>query len=83
MKKTLAMLLLMALFFSGVLAVAEQKWISDDNKAFFADLLTDLMRAYETPSKADLTVDVSKQTVRSIVHEIILMLETEGFFDRS
>jgi sulfate adenylyltransferase len=38
---------------------------------------------YETPSKADLTVDVSKQTVRSIVHEIILMLETEGFFDRS
>lgn len=37
---------------------------------------------YETPKNPDLTVDVSKQSVRSIVHEIILMLETEGFFDR-
>ena len=36
---------------------------------------------YETPSKADLVVDVSKQSVRSIVHEIVLLLESEGFFD--
>ncbi|KAJ6117545.1 Sulfate adenylyltransferase [Penicillium capsulatum] len=38
---------------------------------------------YETPEKANLVVDLSKQNVRSIVHEIILMLETEGFFDRT
>ncbi|KAF7591849.1 Sulfate adenylyltransferase [Aspergillus hancockii] len=37
---------------------------------------------YEAPSNANLTVDLSKQTVRSIVHEIVLMLETEGYFDR-
>lgn len=37
---------------------------------------------YETPEDADLTVDVSKQSVRSIVHEIVLMLESEGYFDR-
>ena len=67
MKKTLAMLLLMALFFSGVLAVAEQEWISDDNKAFFADLLTDLMRAYETPSKDDDTrIDTDLAQIRLV-----------------
>ncbi|EEH49983.2 sulfate adenylyltransferase [Paracoccidioides brasiliensis Pb18] len=38
---------------------------------------------YETPKSADLTVDVEKQTVRAIVHEIILMLESQGFLDRS
>ncbi|BCS05041.1 sulfate adenylyltransferase [Aspergillus luchuensis] len=38
---------------------------------------------YEAPANADLTVDVSKQSVRSIVHEIILMLESEGYFDRN
>ncbi|EDN03347.1 sulfate adenylyltransferase [Histoplasma mississippiense (nom. inval.)] len=38
---------------------------------------------YETPKAADLTVDLEKQTVRAIVHEIILMLESQGFLDRS
>ncbi|EEQ90795.1 sulfate adenylyltransferase, variant [Blastomyces dermatitidis ER-3] len=38
---------------------------------------------YEAPRAADLTVNVEKQTVRSIVHEIILMLESQGFLDRS
>ncbi|KAG5924193.1 Sulfate adenylyltransferase [Claviceps capensis] len=37
---------------------------------------------YETPSKPDLTVDLSKQNVRSIVHEIILLLESRGLLDR-
>lgn len=31
---------------------------------------------YETPSKVDLTVDVTKQSVPEIVHSIILLLET-------
>ncbi|KAK1235592.1 Sulfate adenylyltransferase [Marasmius sp. AFHP31] len=31
---------------------------------------------YETPSKADLVVDTSKQSLSEIVHSIILMLET-------
>ncbi|KKK16501.1 ATP sulfurylase [Aspergillus rambellii] len=37
---------------------------------------------YEAPTNANLTVDISKQSVRSIVHEIILMLESEGYLDR-
>jgi len=36
---------------------------------------------YETPTDADLTVDVEKQSVRSIVHQIILLLESQGFLD--
>ncbi|KIW52465.1 sulfate adenylyltransferase [Exophiala xenobiotica] len=38
---------------------------------------------YEAPGDADLTVDCSKQTVRSIVHEIVLMLESQGFLGSS
>ena len=38
---------------------------------------------YEKPSDADLTVDCEKQSVRSIVHEIILMLESQGYFEAS
>ncbi|WEW57546.1 Sulfate adenylyltransferase [Emydomyces testavorans] len=39
--------------------------------------------SYETPKKPDLTVDTEKQTVRSAVHEIILLLESQGFLDRA
>ena len=34
---------------------------------------------YEPPTDADLTVDCEKQTVRNIVHQIVLMLESQGF----
>ncbi|KAH7157875.1 hypothetical protein B0J13DRAFT_581858 [Dactylonectria estremocensis] len=37
---------------------------------------------YETPVKPDLTVDLEKQDVRSIVHEIVLLLESQGLLDR-
>ncbi|KAJ4865134.1 ATP-sulfurylase domain-containing protein [Trichoderma breve] len=37
---------------------------------------------YETPKKADLTVDLTQQNVRSIVHQIILLLESNGLLDR-
>lgn len=37
---------------------------------------------YEVPAKADLVVDCEKQTVRSIVHQIVLMLESRGLLDR-
>ncbi|KAI2296115.1 Sulfate adenylyltransferase [Ophidiomyces ophidiicola] len=37
---------------------------------------------YETPEKPDITVDIEKQTVRSAVHEIILLLESQGFLDK-
>lgn len=33
---------------------------------------------YETPSKADLTVDTSKQSIQEIVHSVVLMLESTG-----
>ncbi|KAK2753790.1 Sulfate adenylyltransferase [Onygenales sp. PD_40] len=38
---------------------------------------------YEVPKNPDLTVDIEKQTVRSIVHEIILVLESQGFLERN
>ncbi|KAI0458513.1 putative sulfate adenylyltransferase [Xylaria acuta] len=37
---------------------------------------------YESPSKPDLVVDCEKQSVRSIVHQIVLMLEGTGLLDR-
>ncbi|KAF2460645.1 hypothetical protein BDY21DRAFT_384203 [Lineolata rhizophorae] len=37
---------------------------------------------YEAPSKADLTVDLSKSNVRTIVHQIVLLLEAEGLLDQ-
>lgn len=36
---------------------------------------------YEKPSNADLIVDTEKSSVRNIVHQIILMLESQGFLD--
>ena len=38
---------------------------------------------YETPAKPDLVVDCEKQTVRSIVHEIVLLLESQGLLERT
>ncbi|PMD54273.1 ATP sulfurylase [Hyaloscypha bicolor E] len=37
---------------------------------------------YEIPRKADLTVDIEKTSVRSAVHQIVLMLESQGLLDR-
>ncbi|KIW04082.1 sulfate adenylyltransferase [Verruconis gallopava] len=37
---------------------------------------------YEVPTKADLVVDVEKTNVRTIVHQIVLMLEAEGLLDQ-
>lgn len=37
---------------------------------------------YEAPAKADLVVDCEKQTVRSIVHQIVLLLESKGLLDK-
>lgn len=36
---------------------------------------------YEDPPKPDLIVDASKQTVRNIVHQIVLLLESDGLLD--
>ncbi|KAL1305975.1 hypothetical protein AAFC00_004111 [Neodothiora populina] len=37
---------------------------------------------YEAPSNARLTVDISKTSVRTAVHQIILLLEAEGLLDQ-
>ncbi|KAL2149992.1 hypothetical protein VTH82DRAFT_7668 [Thermothelomyces myriococcoides] len=37
---------------------------------------------YEPPSKPDLVVDCEKQSVRSIVHQIVLLLESKGLLDK-
>ena len=38
---------------------------------------------YEAPEKADLVVDASTSSVRNIVHQIVLLLESDGMLDRS
>lgn len=38
---------------------------------------------YEAPEAADLVVDVEKTSVRGIVHQIILMLESQGLLDKA
>ncbi|KAK9476343.1 hypothetical protein V1514DRAFT_311711 [Lipomyces japonicus] len=35
---------------------------------------------YEVPTDADITVDLSKTSVRTVVHQIVLLLESQGFF---
>jgi sulfate adenylyltransferase len=35
---------------------------------------------YEAPKDADITVDLTKTDVRTAVHEIVLLLEAQGFF---
>lgn len=37
---------------------------------------------YETPEKADLTVDLSKSNVRTAVHQIVLLLEASGLLEQ-
>lgn len=37
---------------------------------------------YEAPSAADLVVDIEKTSVRGVVHQIVLMLESQGLLDR-
>lgn len=37
---------------------------------------------YEAPEKPDLKVDLETTAVRSVVHQIVLMLESEGLLDR-
>ena len=37
---------------------------------------------YEVPPNPDLVVDVEKMSVRSVVHQIVLMLESEGLLDK-
>ncbi|KAF2150488.1 bifunctional sulfate adenylyltransferase subunit 1/adenylylsulfate kinase protein-like protein [Myriangium duriaei CBS 260.36] len=37
---------------------------------------------YETPTNAALTVDLSKGSVRTAVHQIVLLLEAEGLLDQ-
>jgi sulfate adenylyltransferase len=37
---------------------------------------------YEVPSKADLVVDISKNNVRTAVHQIVLLLESQGLLEQ-
>lgn len=37
---------------------------------------------YEKPEKADIVVDLETQSVTSMVHQIVLLLESQGFLDR-
>ncbi|MCJ1429417.1 Sulfate adenylyltransferase [Sticta canariensis] len=37
---------------------------------------------YEKPEQADLVVDLETTSVRSVVHQIVLMLESQGLLDR-
>lgn len=43
---------------------------------------TGISDPYEPPTNADLVVDMSKQSVREVVHQIILMLDSQGFLEK-
>ena len=38
---------------------------------------------YEAPKRVDLSVDTERTSVRSVVHQIVLLLESEGLLDSS
>ena len=60
-----------------------------DNKGVYAKArrgeikgFTGVDDPYEVPKTADLSVDVETTSIRSIVHQIILMLESQGLLDK-
>ncbi|KAJ2719754.1 Sulfate adenylyltransferase, partial [Coemansia sp. Cherry 401B] len=51
-----------------------QRAIDGEIKGF-----TGINDVYEAPENADLVADVSKTSISQIVHEIILLLERDGY----
>ena len=53
MKRIIAAAMAVLWVWAGTLAAAQTRWISEENKARFATLLTALVNAYESPSAGD------------------------------
>jgi hypothetical protein len=67
MKKLVATAVLLLLLLNGAAAMGEQRWISEASKKCFADLLTDLVRAYETPAgDDDARIDDDLNAIRQV-----------------
>ncbi len=67
MKRIIAVALVMLLIWTGMLAAAQTRWISDGNKGRFAALLTALVNAYESPTEGDeARIDAKLDAIREV-----------------
>lgn len=67
MKRLIAAVLAVLLIWIGTLAAAKTRWISEENKARFAALLTALVSAYESPSGGDdARIDAELEAIRKV-----------------
>ena len=67
MKKLVATAVLVLLLLNGAASMGEQRWISEASKKCFADLFTDLVRAYETPAgDDDARIDDDLNAIRQV-----------------
>lgn len=74
-------------FFLIHIATPLEHCISTDRKGIYQKAksgeikgFTGIDDPYEVPSKPDLIANASKKSVNQIVHEIVLLLEKEGYF---
>lgn len=70
MNKIVAAIMILLLMLNSAPVMAEKRWISDENKERFADLLTELVSAYESPTGEDddrinATLDAIQRTSKS------------------
>lgn len=67
MMRIIAAALAVLSVWTGTLAAAETRWISNENKAHFASLLTALAGAYESPSEGDdARIDAELQAIGDV-----------------
>ena len=67
MKRIIAAALAVLLVWAGTLAAGQTRWISQENKARFATLLTALVNAYESPSEGDdARIDATLDAIREV-----------------
>ena len=67
MKRIIAAAMAVLWVWAGTLAAAQTRWISEENKARFATLLTALVNAYESPSAGDdARIDATLDAIREV-----------------
>jgi len=67
MKRIIAAAMAVFWVWAGTLTAAQTRWISEENKARFATLLTALVNAYESPSAGDdARIDATLDAIREV-----------------
>jgi len=67
MKRIIAAAMAVLWVWAGTLTAAQTRWISEENKARFATLLTALVNAYESPSAGDdARIDATLDAIREV-----------------